>query len=170
MKNHKDLREFIVEKFGNLRKFLDAAGLPYETTRKFMHRSYKPISEDEQKKITAMFHLAENINPSTDRYKLTEEEIKAIRVCIWNVYGGTKPMSLLNREWGESAVSNLVNGRLERKSYRVYELMLLLVDKANPNASDDVEKAINILKESILMQDFFGITNEAINTLKQSIK
>jgi len=148
MKNHKDLREFIVKKFGNLRKFLDAAGLPYDTTRKFMHRSYAPISEDEQKKITAMYHLAENINPGIDKDELTEEEIKAIRVCIWNVYGGTKPMSLLNRDWGESAASNLVNGRLKRRSPRVKELMWLLVDKADPNV-DHVNDAINTLKQSI---------------------
>ena len=151
MQSHQELREFIKTKFGKIRLFLDASGLG-ESERKFLHRSDDFISTHELQRIKSMYALADNLNPGDDKTILTDEEIKAIRQCIWKVYGGTKPMGEQHKDWSESAASNLVNGRLKRRSPRVKKLMEHLskcMEEMKPLFDKELQHSVEILNKSI---------------------
>lgn len=149
-KTHKELRELVMEKFGSMRVFAESAGLDFNQVNGFLYRDDDNISEEEQKRIAAMWSIAEGTKKMTDKKQLVEEEWLAIKLGIQRVHGNVKELARTNDNWSQSALQSLVNGRTKKKSQRVVDLINELISSMETAALNEFEsKALSILQKSI---------------------
>lgn len=87
---HKELREYVNEKFGSMRIFAESTGQDHGVVNAFLYRSDDNVTEEEKKRIQAMYSLAFNCEPMIDKTKLTDDEKAAIKICMFKAYSNVK--------------------------------------------------------------------------------
>ena len=122
-KQHIDLKKFITEKFGTIKKFADLSGLDYNGTKEFLNRDYESITEAERGRIESMRSLAEGLAVTNTADELTLDQCKAIKEAIRIIHGSVKAMGETHLDWSLSSLNDLTNGRRKRRSRRVVELV-----------------------------------------------
>ncbi len=122
----KELKNQIRKKYGTMQKFCEIAEFSYSKMNMLFANRMK--KENEDKMISQIKVLVEDLVKQMDNQIMTEDERKGIRGLIFSKHKNVRTFCMNHEEFSITFVSKIVNGQ-RRKKDKKYERFLSVISQ-----------------------------------------